>query len=161
VGAALVDILAIVGISTILAAAAVTALRATHSMPSGGVRLVLAVASFAVWSFYGPLLMARAGERNGQTWGKQLLGVRVVRELRGPMTLATGLAREAIGKQLLTFITGGIYAPLDYAWALWDPERQALHDKVADTLVVVAQAPAAIVEGLPTPEHWLPPRPGA
>ena len=26
---------------------------------------------------------------------------------------------------------------LDPAWLLWDPKRQALHDKVADTVVVL------------------------
>ena len=35
----------------------------------------------------------------------------------------------------------GLFAPvvrfLDPAWLLWDPKRQALHDKVADTVVVL------------------------
>jgi uncharacterized RDD family membrane protein YckC len=35
----------------------------------------------------------------------------------------------------------GLIAPmvrfLDPAWLLWDPKRQALHDKVADTVVVL------------------------
>ena len=29
---------------------------------------------------YAPVLMARDGEHNGQTWGKQMLGIRVVRD---------------------------------------------------------------------------------
>ena len=31
---------------------------------------------------YAPVLMAREGQHNGQTWGKQMLGIRVVRDTR-------------------------------------------------------------------------------
>ncbi|MEA2390302.1 MAG: hypothetical protein QOK31_411 [Solirubrobacteraceae bacterium] len=158
-GAALIDALAIGAIGTVVSALAVVGLRAAHAMPGGGAQFVVGLGGIVAACLYGPILMARAGEHNGQTWGKQMLGLRVVRELRGEMNLGTGLAREAVGKQLLAALTAGLYIPLDYAWALWDPERQTLHDKVADTLVVVAEAPRTVVDGLPAPEGWLPPGP--
>ena len=42
---------------------------------------------------------------------------------------------------LLTAITCGIGGLIDVAWILWDPRKQALHDKVAKTLVVTAVPP--------------------
>jgi uncharacterized RDD family membrane protein YckC len=30
---------------------------------------------------------------------------------------------------------------LDYLWPLWDSKRQALHDKIADTQVVMGKQP--------------------
>jgi uncharacterized RDD family membrane protein YckC len=146
-GAAVLDAIAI---GAIVAALVTVALRAGHSEPSAGA--VVAIGSVIAGCLYGPLLMARRGEQNGQTWGKQLLGLRVMPERGGAMTFWLGLGREALGKQLLAILTGGLYIPFDYAWALWDPERQALHDKVADTLVVVAESRATVVEGLPPPD---------
>jgi uncharacterized RDD family membrane protein YckC len=103
---------------------------------------------------YAPLLMAREGERNGQTVGKQLMGIRVVRERLAPMDVPVGLLREAFGKQVLSVITFSIYAIADYLWPLGDSERQALHDKIAQTWVVRAtvSAPSANV---PEPDHLL------
>ncbi len=36
----------------------------------------------------------------------------------------------------LGLVTFGIYCVVDYLWPLWDRNRQALHDKMAETLVV-------------------------
>jgi uncharacterized RDD family membrane protein YckC len=35
----------------------------------------------------------------------------------------------------------GLLSLLDYLWPLWDSKRQALHDKIADTQVVVGRQP--------------------
>jgi uncharacterized RDD family membrane protein YckC len=95
---------------------------------------------------YAPLLMAREGPTNGQTVGKQALGIRVVRERRAPMDILVGLLREALGKQVLWVVTAGIYLLADLLWPLGDPQRQALHDKIAQTWVVRAEvsAPTAV-----------------
>ena len=37
----------------------------------------------------------------------------------------------------LSGITGGIFYAVNYLWPLWDKDRQALHDKMAETLVVM------------------------
>ena len=64
-------------------------------------------------------------------------------ERSGPLSAAEALRRQFIpvGCALLGLVpvlslVGAILAPLDNVWLLWDPRRQALHDKVADTLVV-------------------------
>jgi uncharacterized RDD family membrane protein YckC len=109
-------------------------------------------------ALYPPLLMARGGARNGQTLGKQALGIRVVRTSGEPVTFRIGFLRVVIGQQVLTAITFYVYAVFDYLWPLRDPRNQALHDKIAKTLVVKAsaQAPPA------PPVRWLPPQaPGA
>ena len=79
------------------------------------------------------------------TPGKMLLGT-IVRpvDAPGPVDVVTALKRQAIS--VLTFFMAlvpllGAFATvlnvLDPAWLLWDPKRQALHDKVADTVVVL------------------------
>jgi uncharacterized RDD family membrane protein YckC len=88
---------------------------------------------------YAPLLMIRRGARNGQTLGKQAMKIRVVRESGEPVTLGNALMREVVGRQLLIAFTYGLYAVIDYAWPAFDRARQALHDKVAQTRVVLAE----------------------
>jgi uncharacterized RDD family membrane protein YckC len=70
----------------------------------------------------------------------------VVRRVGAPgkLTVVDALKRQAIdaGTTLLSLVPLlGLFAPvlrfLDPAWLLWDPKRQALHDKVADTVVVL------------------------
>lgn len=83
--------------------------------------------------------MARAGERNGQTLGKQAMGLRVVRESGEPITLAQAFWREGVGRILLIVLTFGFYPLIDCLWPLWDDDRQTLHDKIAETRVVRSQ----------------------
>ncbi len=91
---------------------------------------------------YGPLTMRRAGTRNGQTWGKQLFGIRVARVSGEPTTFASAALREAAIKLLLFGVVGGMLASiptlLDVLWPLWDDQNRALHDMLADTRVVRA-----------------------
>ena len=91
---------------------------------------------------YAPLLMKRPGERNGQTLGKQMLNIRVVRADGRPMDFGTGALREVVLKYLAvglasTFIP---FLPwlLDILWPLWDDQSRALHDLAASTRVVRA-----------------------
>lgn len=82
--------------------------------------------------------------RWGQTLGKRALGIRL-RSIDGDAISY----RQAIGRylfQTLFFIAAnaaaGIATPLaligflNLAWILWNPRRQALHDKAAHTVVV-------------------------
>lgn len=74
----------------------------------------------------------------GQTVGKKALGIRLVREAdRGPVSVGQALGRAAVMNfaWLLCFI-GGL---INLGWILWDPRRQALHCKVAKTLVINAK----------------------
>lgn len=104
-----------------------------------GVLVYLGVA--LVWFLlYDPLTMRRQGARNGQTWGKQWLGIRVVREDGQPVTAGTAFVRDVVMQGFVFGFLGGFFfsAPtlLDGLWPLWDQRNQSLHDKVANTLVV-------------------------
>jgi len=119
---------------------------------------------------YAPSLLSRKGERNGQTIGKRAMGIRVVRDDGLPLTFATALVREALGRQVPALLSSGLYVPVDYLWPLWDRRRQALHDKIGRTLVVGAAGSAPNADSNPAPDDdliepepepvrgdWLPP----
>lgn len=139
-GAAFVDL----GIS--LAAIAVSIWIALLLFALGGTGPILAgialiVAGIGVAILHAPLLMARKGERNGQSVGKRALEVRVVGIDGGPVGLGTCLVREVAVKQLGTLITAGLFLPVDYLWPLFDDEDRAIHDIAAETRLVPAAAP--------------------
>jgi len=95
-----------------------------------------------VWLLYAPLLMMRDGPRNGQTIGKQMLGIRVVRDNGQQMSFGWAALREVVIKGLLVGIASSIIPVLpwllDVLWPLWDDENRALHDMVVQTHVVRA-----------------------
>lgn len=66
----------------------------------------------------------------GQTPGKRLLGIRVVRLNGEPMTLWTGF--ERFGGYAAGLVTG----LLGFAQVFWDRNRQMIHDKIVETVVV-------------------------
>jgi uncharacterized RDD family membrane protein YckC len=92
--------------------------------------------------FYAPVLLAREGEHNGQTWGKQAVGIRVVRDSGQPYDLGSGFLREFVVKNLLFGTVGGFFFAiptiLDWLWPLWDDQNRALHDMVVSSHVVRA-----------------------
>ena len=67
----------------------------------------------------------------GQTPGKMLVGIKVVDEEGAIPGLGRAIMREVIGK----FISAIVF-DVGYLWVLWDPNRQAWHDKIAGTFVV-------------------------
>ncbi|WP_344959472.1 RDD family protein [Actinomadura miaoliensis] len=76
--------------------------------------------------------------RFGQTLGKMLLRIRVVRADTGG-AINVG---QAAGRSAFYSVLGGLCGCIgivDVAWILWDERRQALHDKVAGTVVVKAR----------------------
>jgi uncharacterized RDD family membrane protein YckC len=91
---------------------------------------------------YAPLLMARDGPRNGQTWGKQLLNIRVVRDSGEPFGFGSAAMREVVLKFLAVNIASSIipFIPwfLNYFWPLWDDQNRALHDMAVSTHVITA-----------------------
>ncbi len=67
---------------------------------------------------------------NGQTIGKLLTGIRVVQLDNQPLTLWASFSRQGgYGAGLATGLIG-------FAQILWDPNRQAIQDKVASTVVI-------------------------
>jgi uncharacterized RDD family membrane protein YckC len=111
---------------------------------SGLIAAYLAALAFPALAglFYYPLMLARTGERNGQTIGKQALGVRVVSVSPSGPDITTGqaLLREVVMRQIAIGVIGGLllFIPplLDVLWPLWQPRRQSLHDLAAATIVV-------------------------
>ncbi len=72
-----------------------------------------------------------SGNSRGQTMGKRLTGLKVVRLDTGdPLGAGRGFLRTLA--QLITIGTLG----LGYAMAFFDPQRRTLHDRIAGTLVI-------------------------
>ena len=68
---------------------------------------------------------------NGQTVGKRMMGVRVVRLDGEPITWWT--AFERAGGYAAGLATG----LLGFAQVWWDANRQAIHDRIVGTVVVL------------------------
>jgi uncharacterized RDD family membrane protein YckC len=147
VGAQLLDLLVVwVPGGILLTLLVLAASDAKDGSGSERVWLIAAiVASFVVIGahlFYAPLLMRRGGKRNGQTLGKQVTGIRVIRADGQPMNFSLAALRQIIYKSF-----GGIVAStfiplfpwlLNYLWPTWDEQHRALHDLAANTRVVAA-----------------------
>jgi uncharacterized RDD family membrane protein YckC len=84
------------------------------------------VALIVMWIYYITIPV----KMNGRTFGKKILDIRVQRLDGRKLTTGTMFIREVIGK----FISGLILM-IGYLIALGD-ERRALHDRMADTIVV-------------------------
>lgn len=72
--------------------------------------------------------------KRGQTWGRRIAGVRVVRIDTGEVP---GWGK-AIGRTLFAGLVSGNFCYLGYLWMLWDDKNQTWHDKVTSTVVVRA-----------------------
>lgn len=111
--------------------AAATVPEATFENPDpdpSGIGAVFELLGFLVGPAYYVLF---EGRPEGQTLGKKALGIRVVRQSNGA-PLGYGLAVGRLFARLVNVVTFGV----GLLWAAWDPQRQALHDKLAGTLVV-------------------------
>ena len=106
-----------------------------------GILLAVLVVGIA-YLLYAPLLMMRSGERNGQTLGKQLMNIRVVRVDGKPIDFGSAALREVVMKTLAVLFASSIVpiVPflLNYLWPLWDNRNETLHDKMCSTKVVKA-----------------------
>lgn len=125
VGATLIDTLILIAVVFVLVLAAGGA--AGEDGLGAGV-----IVAYVVAYLYAPLTMMRSGEHNGQTFGKQALGIRVRRDTGNEIGFWYSALRELLAKGILGPLTLGI----DYLWPLWDKRNQALHDKVVGTFVV-------------------------
>jgi len=67
----------------------------------------------------------------GQTPGKMLLRIRVIRSNGMAMTYSRAFLREVIGK----FVSGIIFG-IGYLMVAFDKQKQALHDRIAGTYVI-------------------------
>lgn len=103
-----------------------------------------AAGSIAVGVLYYCLTMARTGAHNGQTWGKQLLNITVIREDGEQVGFGFSFVRQILVIQILFgglgYLFFGIPYILNYLWPLWDNGNQALHDKIVHSRVVRTDA---------------------
>ncbi|MFT9848393.1 RDD family protein [Aneurinibacillus sp. REN35] len=104
----------------------------------GAVSYILGLASTEVFSFQwtmqnllGLLYYIVLTGLWGQTLGKMVVGVRVVRTSGSIAGWGAIVLRETIGK-----IVSAIVLLLGYIWAGFDKRKQGWHDKMADTVVI-------------------------
>lgn len=156
VGAAIIDgiimmvpmlVIVVVGLVAVVGAADVTSSNGSSDADEAATAIGLlllwglgvVVVAIAIPLAYS-LLAARVGERNGQTWGKQLLGIRAVREDGQPFGRGFAILREYVVKHLLFGFVGGmtfyVLNVVDSLFPLWDDRQQTLHDKLVSTRVV-------------------------
>jgi uncharacterized RDD family membrane protein YckC len=110
-----------------------------------GYLLAFAIVAALLQFGYAVLFLSRTGA----TPGKAALGISVrLRERPGVLTVGTAARRTALqaGLSLLSNTPGvGFFASLaalvDLLWPAWDERKQALHDKLAATNVVVGRQP--------------------
>jgi uncharacterized RDD family membrane protein YckC len=139
VGATLLDwLILVVPVTVLIVVVVVIALNST----AGGIvtGILAGLAYLVALLLYAPLLMGREGEHNGQTWGKQIVGIRVVRDTGQPVDVAFGFLREFVVKGLLFGFAGSFFFSIptlvDYLWPLWEDENRCLHDLLVKTHVV-------------------------
>ena len=86
----------------------------------------------------------------GQTPGMNLLKIHCVDETGATASAGKMWFRQVVCVglvyTLVGFFTSGIGGAIGYFWALWDKDRQTLHDKMAETFVVDGE-PAAATPG--------------
>ena len=92
--------------------------------------------------FVGYIIWWLFALRNGQTPGKRIVGIRVIKDNGEPSGWGYTFLREFVIKGLLvgtlSSATSGIVWLVDNLWPLWDraEKMQTLHDKLLGTIVV-------------------------
>lgn len=66
----------------------------------------------------------------GQTFGKMVMGLKVIHTDSSPVTLACAFLR------CLGYIVSAMFFFIGFIWIAFDSRKQGLHDKIADTYVV-------------------------
>ncbi|HVE68681.1 MAG TPA: RDD family protein, partial [Solirubrobacteraceae bacterium] len=148
VGAYLLDllfaILVPVAIGIPLAASGVSGLEVV-----GAILIIGGI--FLGFPLYAAALECRGGDHNGQTFGKQIVGIRVVRDNGESIGFGFGLLRELVVRWVLIGTVGGFFffPPfLDLLWPIWDESNRSLHDMLVSTHVVYAEGtPSASAPG--------------
>jgi uncharacterized RDD family membrane protein YckC len=94
----------------------------------GGMALFIG-GGLLVWIFFLRMLA-----RTGQTWGRRIANIKVVRADNGQ---APGWGK-AIGRSLFAGFISANCCYLGYLWMLWDGEKRTWHDMAAGTRVIRA-----------------------
>jgi uncharacterized RDD family membrane protein YckC len=126
VGATILDSL-LVGLPVVIVAAA----TGNYTTAQFGVPQIASAVLLVVYSVL--MLVYRAG----QTVGKNVANVRVLRDDAAPVDMGRAAGREIV--KAVFALTGILYI-IDALWPLWHPENKALHDLIAGTRVVMADS---------------------
>lgn len=119
-------------------------LRALEQVDTGWM-LGFSLFSIALAVVYNVFFLVRWGA----TPGKRLAGISVrLRDQPGTLTVSTALRRygfvaivDALGSVPGVSLLSPVLWALDHLFPAWDPQRQALHDKAAGTVVVMGRQP--------------------
>jgi uncharacterized RDD family membrane protein YckC len=110
----------------------------TGEITSGGGALVGSyIIGYALYFAIGTVYFGvMNGGARGQTLGKMALKIQVRSATTGgPIGVGRGFGRYLITIPL-SLVTCGLGGILDGLWPLWDAKRQALHDKVVNSVVI-------------------------
>jgi uncharacterized RDD family membrane protein YckC len=88
------------------------------------------VATLIVMAVYETVMTARYGRSLGKAW----LGIRPVRTRGGELGWGRAFARTSL--PLVALLILNWVALLDGLWCLWDGNRQCVHDKIVDSIVI-------------------------
>ncbi len=105
-----------------IVAALIGLLFGSSRWAGGGIGWVLGAVYY--WYFWT--------RQDGQTLGKKLMNIRVIKADGGPLSDSDAILRY-IGYYINSFVIG-----IGWIWALFDKDRQGWHDKIASTYVVKA-----------------------
>lgn len=132
-GAVLVDGMLLGVVNTALLTALATGMEVTDLGSFGGdPEMVIALGASALLVLMDALYYAGFWAWHGQTPGKMLLGLRIVRTNGQPLSFGRALLR------FVGYLISGIALGLGYLWIVVDGRKQGWHDKIAGTFVVRA-----------------------
>jgi uncharacterized RDD family membrane protein YckC len=97
----------------------------------GGGTLLLPLAGLVVWCWLTILFVAR----DGQSIGKKMLGIKVVRKDGSKASLGRVFLLRNVVNTILAFLP--LYGLVDLL-LIFGEARQCVHDKIADTIVIRA-----------------------
>jgi uncharacterized RDD family membrane protein YckC len=105
------------------------------ALPSGirGIMILIGGLAYLAMIVVGICYQPYFWMKSGQTIGQKLMSIKVVDGETGAVISTS----KAVIRYLILAISGGFCALL-LLWPLWDPLKEALHDKVAKTVVVKA-----------------------
>jgi uncharacterized RDD family membrane protein YckC len=94
--------------------------------------LMLGIVVIAIGIMLVLFIYARSLGKTGQTWGRKIVGIRVVDKFT---ELPIGFGR-ALGRTVFANLISSSFMYLGYLWMLWDTDQQTWHDKVVGSIVV-------------------------
>jgi uncharacterized RDD family membrane protein YckC len=126
VGAYLIDQL-VIAIPIAIAVAILAPASDSGSSGTALIAILLYLVAFGIWIYNRWIMQGRTG----QSWGKQALGLKLLRMDNGqPIGAGMCLARE------FAHLLDSLPCYIGFLWPIWDNRRQTFADKVLNTVVI-------------------------